>query len=283
MNNLFLVYQAYGHKDILHEVLVSIYSLYKACKDQRPTVVVYTDSVSYLARLLPQDVIFESVLPSQWQAWKGPHAFVHRAKIEMLRHFCAHYDGSLLYCDTDTFFTHSPEPLFEELAKGRLMMHMDEGPLGHTKNVVFQKIKKFLSTYRYNGKSIPTSTHMWNAGVLGFTTKQKGILEEVLQLTDDLYQAYPKHVMEQLAFSFYFQQHTLSECTAIIFHYWDFKEYRIVLTRFFEAHKGESYEEWSQYITQILPTHLIQKKRDYMTQPYWYRKVLQWVGKEIKY
>lgn len=277
MDTNFIVYQAYGHSAILQEALLSIASATRfrtGASEFR--IVVYTDSVSYLKSFLPDFVHFVEMPTAVWEEWKGPKRFVHRAKIQMLAHFIAHHQGNVLYCDTDTYFTQSPQALFDSIASGNLLMHMDEGRLQGSENAVFRKLERFLQ--KYEGESIPSSTHMWNAGVLGFPTSEAALLKEVSQLSDKLYDAYPKHVMEQLAFSFYFQQRELRACEGSIFHYWDFKEYREVLGRFFESQKGKPFTEWSRQLAAILPMELIKKKRAFMAKPSWVRKWMTWTG-----
>jgi hypothetical protein len=282
MDSNFLVYQAYGHPDILNEALISIASVYGYSTSSRAfQIVLYTDSASYFQSRLPFDIQYVETPLSTWQEWKGEKQFVHRAKIKMLQHFVAGYSGNILYCDTDTYFLQSPFLLFDQIQEGYLLMHTDEGILERSQNLVFKKLDKFLR--KYKAHSIPPSTHMWNAGVLGFSSQEKGLLDQVAQLSDDLYNAYPKHVMEQLSFSFYFQQKKLKACEESIFHYWDFKEYRIVLKRFFEEQKEPSFEGWSKKVKAILPMELIQKKRAFMAKPSIVRKWLTFIGKGLSY
>jgi hypothetical protein len=280
MNTQYIVYQAYGKRDILNEVLVSISSLFKCTSiDTRPQIVIFTDSVSYLSSFLPLEIQLIDTPIHKWQEWKGRHDFVHRAKIEMLRHFSDLFQGGVLYCDTDTYFIVDPKKLFDKISKGDLIMHLDEGSMKNSQNLVFRKLEKFLRKYQYQGKSIPAETHMWNAGVLGFSTNDKHILDQVLDLSDDLYTKFQKHVMEQLAFSVCFQQKTRHECQDVIFHYWDFKEYRQLLDQFFQKNEGQKFESWTQEIEIYNPIKMYDSKLEFLKKPYLLRKILKFVGK----
>jgi len=79
---------------------------------------------------------------------------------------------------------------------------------------------------------------MWNAGVLGLPAQAVQRLDTVLALTDQLYRLYPKHVMEQLAFSQVLSQvGKLSAADACIHHYWrDKDEWNSRLADFFATH-----------------------------------------------
>jgi hypothetical protein len=276
----FLVYQAYGHQDILNEALVSVASVFKAATDGiLPHIVIYTDNVAYFQQFLPPSVQYRTTPKEKWEEWKGERQFVHRAKIMMLRDFASHYRGAVLYCDTDTYFLKPPSVVYSKLAPGQLLMHIDEGRIRQSDNLVFAKLEKFLQKYQYQGASISSDVHMWNAGVLGFSSENKALLDQVLAFSDDLHKAYPKHVMEQFAFSYFFQQQSLRACDDAIFHYWDFKEYRVVLREFFQQNQNEPFEAWSKRLDAILPMELIKPKRTFEAKPYWKRKWLKWIGK----
>jgi len=280
MNTQYIVYQAYGKRDILNEVLVSISSLYKVTSfTARPQIVIFTDSVSYLASFLPPEIQLIDTPISKWKEWKGPQDFVHRAKIEMLRNFSNSFEGDVLYCDTDTYFVADPKSIFDQISKGDLIMHLDEGALKNSNNLVFRKLEKFLRNYQYQGKAIPSETHMWNAGVLGFSTNDKPILDQVLAFSDDLYAAFQKHVMEQLAFSVCFQQKTRHECQDTIFHYWDFKEYRELLDQFFQKNEGQKFGSWAKEIEMYNPIKMYDSKLKFLKKPYLLRKILKLLGK----
>jgi hypothetical protein len=77
---------------------------------------------------------------------------------------------------------------------------------------------------------------MWNAGVLGISKSVSNCYQQVLDLTDKMYSQYPKHVMEQLAFSYVLQNQTqIHPADKVILHYWNQKdEYQILINTFLE-------------------------------------------------
>jgi hypothetical protein len=96
---------------------------------------------------------------------------------------------------------------------------------------------------KVNGRPI-NELAMWNAGVLGFNTRYRYLLDEVLAFTDSEYPAFPKHIIEQFAFSVFFQQTDMVKCAApYILHYWNLKEARQVLASFFSHFKAKSWDD----------------------------------------
>src|SRR5690606_16278846 len=94
---------------------------------------------------------------------------------------------------------------------GALYMHVQESILSHEVNPMMRKLHRFLQKNAplvIKGKEIqlPPDIAMWNAGMLGFHTDRAPLLDEILQFTDEVYRVFPKHVVEQFAFSLYFQQ-----------------------------------------------------------------------------
>lgn len=88
---------------------------------------------------------------------------------------------------------------------------------------------------------------MWNAGVLGISPQDGPLLQRVLSLTDALYPRYPKHIIEQFAFSVVLQEaQNLHSAAPWVLHYWNFKEWRLWLSAFFSAFKGADWRTLEQ-------------------------------------
>lgn len=263
----YLVYQAYGHTDILHECLYSLYSFAATGSDAQ--VVIYTDQQVYMEAHLPANisVVFRPVDTARIRAWRGGHDFVHRFKVMMLRDFCStlNREDEILYVDTDVTFTAPVREIFEDIHTGSLYMHTCEGNIrkpGH-KNLVFKKLAAYMSSGAPGAARIPSGQDMWNAGVLGFRAADAALLDEVLAFTDAVYPEYPKHIVEQLAFSVVFshQKRALRASDQQIFHYWNFKEFRAVLRAFFA--QPATPERRAAAIEAINPLRLSQPKAAY--------------------
>lgn len=132
-------------------------------------------------------------------------------------------------------------------------MHVMEGIVQDGGNAILKKLWNFLKQRRsinISGKAvnIPNDAAMWNAGVLGFNTQHKQLLDEILAFTDTVHPMFPKHVVEQFAFSLYFQQADAIKAAApYILHYWNLKEARQILASFFNYFKDKTWDELVHY------------------------------------
>ncbi len=261
MTPTLMVYQAYGAEAILQECLWSLLSLARRMPAAEwPLVVIYTDRPDWFkAWPIPVPIDFQQVDAATIQAWRGPHQFVHRFKIEMLLDVQRRYPNPVLYLDTDTEFTQSPAHLLQRIAAGDRFMHVSEGSLARAQQPVLNKL---LSFFRKQGAfpelslQVSPQTEMWNAGVLGVPAPGTELPDRALQLTDALYPKYPKHIVEQFAFSVAYQEHsTVHSAAPWIFHYWNFKEWRLWLAAFLDRFRNAGWDELVHQ-SSLLPIHV---------------------------
>jgi len=277
----YLIYQAYGSPDILNEALFSILSYLR--QPAGATVLVYTDNPAHFRAVLGEapGVAYVPIEPAQWQAWRGDIGFVHRVKIMVLQHAAAHYAGNLLYVDTDTIFTQSPAGIFYLLSQGQRFMHLSEGRLDNG-NALNRKINRVLQARNapvLAGGPIAPSTQMYNAGVLGLRSTDASLLAEVLALTEQLYRHYPKHVMEQLAFSVVWARSgTVQEAAPWVYHYWNLKEIRPALGALLAPQPGRPLAEWQARAGRLNVPALAEGKARFRALPGWRRAVQRWLG-----
>ena len=106
-------------------------------------------------------------------------------------------------------------------------MHIREGRLTEIRMPIPSEMAGLLQRYRFTDSSgqvldIPASSAIWNAGVVGMHSSEKGILREVLHLTDQLCAKSKLHILEQFAFSYLLEQRMaqLREAADLVFHYW---------------------------------------------------------------
>lgn len=279
-----LIYQAYGSPDILNEALLSILSYLR--QQAGATVLVYTDNPAHFRAVLGEAARVEYVFiePAQWQEWRGEIDFVHRVKIKVLQHAAAHYAGQLLYVDTDTVFLQSPADIFAALGRGERFMHVSEGRLGDG-NPLNRKINRALRRASPGpalaGGAIGPATRMYNAGVLGLRSPADApLLAEVLALTEQLYRLYPKHVMEQLAFSVVWARSgPVREAAPWVYHYWNLKEIRPVLSRFFAPRSGATLADWQARAARLDVPALAEGQAQFRALPGWRRALRRWLGR----
>ncbi len=224
----YFVIQCYGRESTLREAKFCVLSVLKFIKDDdNYTIVLYTDSPLFFEDI-KEYVLFEPMPPETVQQWKGKHNFIHRVKVMMLLDFVSKYEGKFLYLDSDTWFKKSPQQLFDIIDGNNAVLHLPEAPFKSNANPIIKKIHRFIKAHSFTLNSgeqvkIPTNYFMWNAGVIGLPTQAKPVIEKVLQLTDEMLLAYQKHVMEQLAFSYYLQKEFIPHRSDdTIEHYWQF-------------------------------------------------------------
>lgn len=243
METKVLVYQAYGLNEVVRQTIFSITSLLKHIDAKDPLQIwIYTDQKEALSRFFGehQRLKYINVTADQIKKWRGKIDFVHRVKIEILQHAGQQFKGSIFYCDGDTYFLSSPSQLFSKVNVSTSLMHVAETALDLGKDPLSKKIFKFIKKHHFQIENelvgIGPSTVMWNAGVLGISEKNKSLLPLVLELTDQAYSLLQKHVIEQLAFSFFLQTRTkILPAAPVIYHYWNQKsDYQKAIDLFLE-------------------------------------------------
>jgi hypothetical protein len=259
--------------DIMHECAFALISL---CRHHTLeelaalNICIYTDQPEYFESLNHGlNIQYKTMNAERQKQWRGSIDFVHRLKIEILRDYVKEHQGQILYLDTDIVFANGIADILNNIAEGTLYMHIMEGAVHGSNNIIFQKLSRFLKTHPFNSFKkeivIPEKVAMWNAGVLGFSTEHTHLLDEVLTFTDFVYPQFPKHIVEQFAFSLYFQNTSqIHTAHTHIYHYWNLKDLRPVLASFFEFFRGRGWHELV-YCSQLiqLPDYLQQKANFY--------------------
>jgi hypothetical protein len=265
-----LVFLCYGNERVFHEcayALLSLSRLYPGGVPPGMDIRIYTDDPAWFSSFkdCPLPLSSREVSKDTIRQWRGKIDFVHRVKIEVLKDLVATFDGNVLYADTDVVFTYPIGEVLQGIASGHRYMHIMEGMVSDAGNPVLAKLDQYL---RGSGRSIegkPLHTlAMWNAGVLGFNTRDKALLDSVLSFTDEVHAAYPKHIVEQFAFSVYFgHDGNLRTAAPFIFHYWHLKEAGPLLASFFTHFNKASWEQLCRYATLVQLPNLLQEKANF--------------------
>lgn len=275
----YIVFQSYGAPELLDECKFALLRLYRVLGNEAPPVIVYTDQpqvfepFSSLLPLTTRELNAELI-----NTWKGSHKFVHRVKIEVIKDCLTNRQGKLLYMDSDTCVTSSLSRLFEHIDPDNVVFHLPEGKIGDGGNLHFRKWKQFLqdnSTLK-DQQPNPLAIEMWNAGAIGLHSSHLPLLEEVLALTDELYPLFPRHTVEQFSFCYIFQKHNIriSEASHIIFHYWNLKEFRVLLHRFFTQNSASPLDKLAVLTDIILPQPIVNDKMKFQQLPF-FRKLFR--------
>ena len=271
MNN-YLLYLSFGNDDYHRETLFSLLSFYKfhSEKDQI-NILIYTDKPHFFNQILPPTVQYRMIDTQQIHDWKGSLNYSYRLKTKVLQEVCATYSGNFLFVDTDTVFLKNSTSLFKEIEAGELLLDANEGKLIDNTGGIARKTKRFLkkqATFSIlsdeNTITLTDQFVAWNSGTIGFTNAIEKTLLSVEELMDLLYVKSKIFVVEQIALSYYLQQiKEPKETKSFIHHYWDFKEFRIVLTDFFNHNTAKNVSELITEIHKINPDTLSIEKKKY--------------------
>ena len=231
MNKTNITYLAYGLPFILDQTIFSIQSLILQAGADYETfqIVIYTDNPGYFAEKVPADVAFVPLDAATLKTWRGPADYIHRIKTKMLLDVAQKRNTErLLFLDSDTLFITHPSVLFARIQPNQSLMHFAEGPLRTSSHLLHRKIYRRIHQQEFTicGKRqrISGDAMVWNSGVFGLHHENLNLLEDILIILDELYAAYPKHMMEQLAASIILEEKTkLESCETDVLHYWDKK------------------------------------------------------------
>ena len=293
----YIVTQCYGNEGVFYECAFMLLSLSRVLTTkelERTEIWIYTDNPFWFGSFkeckLP--LHYSTLDAHTLKQWRGKIDFVHRIKIEALKHFVQGKDGNVLYVDTDVVFMQATERLWANISAGKLYMHVLEDIVSSRSNPVLSKLDRYLrssANATINGVAL-CDLPMWNAGVLGFHTRYSSLLDEVLLFTDTHYPSFRKHVVEQFAFSVYFQREAqIKGAAQYLTHYWNLKEARTVLSSFFNFFADRTWKELTA-LGELVQMHvMMQEKANFLQsrtvmgkirKKEWVPRKYDWEGKE---
>lgn len=234
-----VVYLAHGSQAFRHQALFSALTLaHQLHGRETPApceVVVYCDDPTLFA---VHGFATRSLTREQVKAWSGRFGFVHRAKMEMLRHEARQASSPIFFVDGDTAWTAPPDEICAALHCDEPFMHEHEGQLSAQFHAVnHARLRDHPITWK--GEAVPCDLQMWNSGCIGLAPHQFGDLDEALELCDVLFSGlYQRYWVEQMAYSLVLGKHpNLREAKPFINHYWNCNAgSAVVLERFFAEH-----------------------------------------------
>lgn len=277
----FLIYQAHTLPILYQETIYSIYSYVVANGPDNVEFIIYTDDEAYLRKYLSHVIVtYKPLGLDRISEWKGDFNFIHRLKIKMLQDVSNHFEGNFLYVDSDTYFTKPLKEKFKAIEEGNLFMHCQEVPMGAAR--VYRTLLGKAVTVSSTHYQLIESTHVWNAGALGFTNTARKMLNDVLSFTDQLFPVSQKHVVEQLAFSVIFNQHApIRSLEHEIFHYWYIKEFRQHLEVIFKAPLSHDKNYLEKIVKAISPQQFSASKLQWRSHSGFYRGIQRMLGKDF--
>lgn len=242
-----LLYLAFG-EEYINECKYSILKLLEFYNLRPPMIQVHviTDKPQEFENLVPffHHFAIRTLGPAELQHWRGEPPNNYRVKAFAIKDFLEMHSGNIVFCDTDTILLRPLEPLFAEVANGAVYMHQYEGEI--VAGSSFKKLYKRLTQNTSTATEIPAFAgakkwHMWNSGIVALNHSRKALLTEVINLTDYIYSKAKNHTSEQLAISFCLSKaDKIEEAAPYFYHYWNLKEFRRLLQKFFVANTEES-------------------------------------------
>lgn len=295
-----LVIQSFGHEYEYRRAVLTILSFYSFTSRMTYPVRLYTDNPGWFAPWLDGlPIQFEYLSPERIQEMRGSIDFLHRMKIAEIEHAMAPTGNNILYADSDTFFTASPEVLLAELDENTAFMHLQEYHFSDVdidwRGEYGQTMKKFISLlksyqfYTASGDPFPISLQdsSWNAGVMMLHHSHARLLPDVYALTDQIFSPTLNHASEQYAFSLVLQRSTkLKPCDSAVYHYW-YRVKKQICDEFLSRNLSSSFKrlsledklkrvrEWVAYLPTLFERHPLMI-RDHAIQAF--NEGVKWTG-----
>ncbi|GIW70452.1 MAG: hypothetical protein KatS3mg101_1199 [Patescibacteria group bacterium] len=280
------IYFASGHTKLHNRTILSVLSLlnhYSPAPEDR--LLVYTDNPAYYESFLSGVPVEYKLLPeAKLKEMMGPDDLIHRVKIGIIEDAARAYpQNNIFYIDSDTFFFAPIADLLHKITPRQSIMHKFEYEMTflgtyplHDKDhfrAVYEALRQ--KTFYIGGVSVriqPEDFASWNAGIIGLHHTNTAWLQEVYELTDQLYASARNHACEQYAFSYILQTRTtLIPCESCNRHYWHRIEKQIV-DEFLQKRLDEAFArqplarkialagDWCLGLLKKIPNH-----------PYWLR------------
>lgn len=179
------------------------------------------------------------------QRWKGPSDYFFRCEIGVLQHLATLGEAHLVYLDSDIIIRRELGSFLAALDGGARFMHLRERSIDVSKRKGEQELWRQVRGKTAAGITLKAPCIMWNAGVMAVSWAERGLIDQVAELTDGLMAQGVTHwLVEQLAYGQVFQHAPGSMASKIqaaepwMDHWWDNKPgFDAAITEFLlEAH-----------------------------------------------
>jgi hypothetical protein len=227
-----LAVQSFGKETEYKRAILTILSFYAytTIEKDKTKVFLFTDKPDFFEPYLSGlPIEFVLLTAEKIKQMRGEIDFLHRMKIAVIEEAFALSGDTMVYADSDTFFTGDPVPLLEALSEKKVFMHLPEYPFKKEVEDETNTYKKFYALINQqdfvltNGSRLKvTPQHWsWNAGVMMFHPAHARLIPDVYGLTDQFYPQSSSHASEQYAFSLVLQTNAgIERCDSVIYHYW---------------------------------------------------------------
>jgi hypothetical protein len=159
------------------------------------------------------------------EKWKGPANYFFRCEIGVLQHLATLGEANLVYLDSDIIVRRELSGFLAALTGGARFMHMRERDIDRSPRKGEQELWRQVRGKTAAGITLQAPCTMWNAGVMAVPWAERGLIDQVAELTDGLMAQGVTHwLVEQLAYGQVFQQTLgLQAAEPWMDHWWDNK------------------------------------------------------------
>jgi hypothetical protein len=190
------------------------------------------------------------------------------------------YNGNFIFIDSDTFFMKNSDFLFEIIKNNNFIMYTK--CIGISQNLKLYSFSKerlsklcnaqyaLYKDIKENGiisnslqsYYVNLDTQLYNSGVIGIPNSYINILNDVLQLSDMIFDKYDYWCAEENAFSIILQKiDKIQICDGFIYHYANAKSCRLILAYYFNYYCGDDELLYKKLLNKIMvysldPYHL---------------------------
>lgn len=266
-----IIYLASGDKDSIYkELKYSLLSLNKVCSENfrnNLRIIIYTDREIMLPKALQNlNIIFEYFTKQDVADWtKNCKGYFFIIKAKVMQKFLSNNAGKILFIDTDTFFLKDPSSLFNQIGKGKAVMHIKEHSVRQRPTMKeYLRIKHFYSQEGTRFQIDPVFD-LWNSGVIGIDNSSLPQLEKITLLIEQLTEDTNWHILEQLSFSYYLGKiNKIISADSYIIHYYFYKPFIHFLGSYFHDFSKED----QPHIDELKNLKLLPEKFEYKRLPY---------------
>lgn len=187
-----LLYIAMGKMVYHRQTLASILTASRFLAGNNPGIQIlfYTDRPEFARKYVSSFDFVEIryLTKEEILEWRGTHDYLYRIKIRAIQESLKESVEKLCYLDGDTFIRNHPQELFQNIREDQVLMYIQEGQLENRLIRNWEPIRQLLPSLKLtlHQQPFPMYGHdsMWNAGVIGVCLSHTGLVDKVLELTD---------------------------------------------------------------------------------------------------
>lgn len=215
-----LLFGVIGKEALVDQTICSALSIYQVMGERAPRIVLVTDMAARFARLIDQighpylkSIQLDPISAGTAREWMAGCDYAFRLKIKLIQYYMKTYGQDLLFFDGDTYLRRDISHYCEWLENRQVILYQGIRPMGSfTVDLPetypgFERLgpdEVLMRTRRGEYVLRSNMTH-YNSGVIGMPLEYAPLLDEVLDISDRIYERAGTVSAEEYAFSIVFQ------------------------------------------------------------------------------